>query len=98
MADHIAKYINAYLADATDKPITVAWDGNIITRDEPATFAVFAGEESTDFWIIDRPYGLALHFDNGRHGSFDEIDTVTTYAQLAKLLAEVVAVPEGENA
>lgn len=98
MADHIANRINAHLAALSDKPVTVAWDGAIITREEPAAFHVYADGEETNYVVIDHPRGLALHFDNGRFGFFDEVDTVATYDQLAKLLLEEVTVPEGEDA
>ncbi|MEN9936015.1 MAG: hypothetical protein RLZZ387_2594 [Chloroflexota bacterium] len=98
MSDYIQDTVNGYLARITDAPIRIEWDGQPVSRDDPAHFNVHVYGEPTSFYAVDYPTGLSLFEGHGPHNCVDEIDTVRSYVKLAELIAEVVPVEQGEEA
>ena len=65
MSDYIQDTVNGYLARITDAPIRIEWDGQPVSRDDPAHFNVHVYGEPTSFYAVDYPTGLSLFEEHG---------------------------------
>lgn len=89
MFDNAIKDINAAIAARTGEPITVEWDGGIVTREDRPHFDVFFDGDDTPFYVLEYPATLGLYESRGRHHR-DEIDIVRSYDKLAERIVEAV--------
>ena len=73
--------------------LEVYWDGDIVTRDEPARFRVYIADEETDYCVADSGHAFAIE-QWPEASRLVEIGRARTYSGLAERLAAIFVTEE----